>query len=86
MQANVAKAADVKNVFDRTVETYGKLDVLFNNAGIEEPYKMIHELDEEVWDKVLDTNLKGVFLDMKYGIPHMLERGGSPLLFVLTVF
>ena len=76
VQADVTKAADVRNIFDQTISMYGQLDILFNNAGIEQPYKMIHELDEEVWDEVINTNLKGVYLGMKYGIPHMLERGG----------
>lgn len=76
VQADVTKSADVRNIFAETISAYGQLDILFNNAGIEQPYRMIHELDEEVWDQVIDTNLKGVFLGMKYGIPHMLERGG----------
>jgi NAD(P)-dependent dehydrogenase (short-subunit alcohol dehydrogenase family) len=76
VQADVTKAADVRNIFTKTIETYVQLDILFNNAGIEQPYKLIHELEEDVWDEVMDTNVKGVYLCMKYGIPHMLERGG----------
>ena len=76
VQADVTKAADVRNIFGRSITTYGQLDILFNNAGMEQPFKMIHEMDEDLWDQVVDTNLKGVFLGMKYAIPHMLERGG----------
>ncbi len=77
VQADVTKAADVQNIFDKTIHVYGQLDILFNNAGIEQPNKMIHELDEDNWDEVITTNLKGVYLGMKYGIPHMLDRGGT---------
>jgi NAD(P)-dependent dehydrogenase (short-subunit alcohol dehydrogenase family) len=59
VQADVTKAADVRNIFAETIEAYGQLDILFNNAGIEQPYKLIHELDENVWDEVMDTNVKG---------------------------
>jgi NAD(P)-dependent dehydrogenase (short-subunit alcohol dehydrogenase family) len=74
--ADVTLTADVQNVFNQAVSQYGKLDILFNNAGIEQPYNLLHELSEETWDKVINTNLKGVFLGMKYGIPHMLKNGG----------
>ena len=76
VRADVTKAADVRNIFGQTITTYAQLDILFNNAGMEQPFKMIHEMDEDLWDQVVDTNLKGVFLGMKYAIPHMLERGG----------
>jgi NAD(P)-dependent dehydrogenase (short-subunit alcohol dehydrogenase family) len=76
VKADVSSTKDVQNIFETTINTYGQLDILFNNAGVEQPYYMIHELPEEIWDKVININLKGVFLGMKYGIPHMLKRGG----------
>lgn len=75
---DVSQAEDVKNLIDTTVNTYGKVDVLFNNAGID--YRELAALKEteEQWDKVIDTNLKGVFLCTKYAVPEMLKiRGGS---------
>lgn len=78
VRADVSRAADVENMVNKTISTYGKLDILFNCAGIEQATTApTHTLTEEVWDKVIDVNLKGVFLGMKYGIPHMLDRGGA---------
>ena len=68
--------ADVKAFVDQIASRYGRLDVAFNNAGItlEKP---LHEYSSQEWDDVVDTNLRGVFLAMKYEIPHMLEGGGG---------
>ncbi len=62
---------------DQTVATYGRLDALVNNAGIGGPGKPLHEASEEEWDRVIDTNLKGAFLGMRFAIPHMLASGGA---------
>jgi hypothetical protein len=66
----------VKAFVDQTVRKYGRLDVAFNNAGItlEKP---LHEYTSAEWDDVLSTNLRGVFLSMKYEIPYMLANGGG---------
>lgn len=78
VKTDVSQSADVQNMVETTISTYGQLDILFNNAGIEQiPLATTDELPEEVWDKVTSVNLKGVFLGMKYGIPHMLDRGGA---------
>jgi NAD(P)-dependent dehydrogenase (short-subunit alcohol dehydrogenase family) len=76
IRADVRSENDVRELVERTVAHYGKLDVAFNNAGItlEKP---IHEYTFEEWDDVLNTNLRGVFLSMKYEIPHMLAAGGG---------
>jgi NAD(P)-dependent dehydrogenase (short-subunit alcohol dehydrogenase family) len=76
MRADVRNENEVKALVDRTIETYGQLDVAFNNAGItiEKP---LHEYAASEFDDVINTDLRGVFLSMKYEIPHMLERGGS---------
>src|SRR5207244_5384812 len=75
-RADVRNEAEVKNFIDRTVATYGRLDVAFNNAGItlEKP---LHEYSSREWDDVTNTNLRGVFLAMKYEIPCMLAGGGG---------
>jgi hypothetical protein len=76
IRADVRSESDVRSFVDRTVEKYGRLDVAFNNAGItlEKP---LHEYSSQEWDDVMNTNLRGVFLAMKYEIPHMLANGGG---------
>ena len=76
---DVSKAADVKAALDRTVDTFGRLDAAFNNAGIEQPGKTIAEISEELWDRVIAVNLKSVFLCMKYEIEIMLKNGGGAI-------
>jgi len=75
--ADVSKATDVQRMVRTTEDTYGRLDILFNNAGIWEQRTLLADLSEEDWDRTIDVNLKGVFLGMKYAIPEMLKRGGG---------
>jgi len=79
VQADVSKAAEAKRMVETAVEKYGRLDVLFNNAGIELTGK-VEEMPEDAWDRVLDVNLKGVFLCSKYAIPQMLKQGGGTII------
>lgn len=76
VQVDVCKAADAERVARTTVETYGKLDILVNNAGIYVQGSVV-EMREEAWDRILDVNLKGVFLCSKYCIPEMIKGGGG---------
>lgn len=78
IRADVLVENDVKAFIDKTVATYGKLNVAFNNAGIT-VQKPLHELSTEEWDRVNNTNLRGVFLAMKYEIPHLLAAGGGTI-------
>lgn len=80
VRANVSKSKDVQNMVQAAVDKYGRLDVLFNNAGITGPVAPLHESREEDFDKVINTNLKGVYLGMKYGIPQMLQQGGGAII------
>jgi NAD(P)-dependent dehydrogenase (short-subunit alcohol dehydrogenase family) len=78
LQADVSKAADVKRMVKTTVERYGKLDILVNNAGIYAQADVV-EATEEEWDRILNVNLKGVFLCSKYSIPEMIKGGGGSI-------
>lgn len=77
--ANVARSEDVKKYADACMQRYGKIDVFFNNAGIEGVFSPISEYPEEVFDKVIAVNLKGVWLGCKLVIPKM-ENGSSVIL------
>jgi NAD(P)-dependent dehydrogenase (short-subunit alcohol dehydrogenase family) len=69
VRCDVTRTGDVKAALDRTVETFGRLDVAFNNAGVEQEEAATAQLAEEVWDRVIDIDLRGVFLCMKHEIP-----------------
>lgn len=78
-RCDVAKESDVKGVTDRTVRDLGRLDYAFNNAGIEGQVAPTDESSIENWDKVVNTNLKGVWLCMKFEIEKMLKQGGGSI-------
>ncbi len=78
-QADVSQAADVQRMIQTTVATYGKIDILFNNAAVTLPASVV-DTTEEVWQKTMDIDLKGVFLPCKYAIPHMIENGGGVII------
>lgn len=65
----------VKSMIDSTLRKYGRIDFAFNNAGVEGLSALTHECTNENWDKTIRINLKGVWLCMKYEIPHMLQQG-----------
>jgi len=75
VRADVSKSLDVEVMVRKTVESYGRLDYAFNNAGIGGGYAPIVDVTEENWDKVMSVNLKGVWLCMKYEIPQMVKQG-----------
>jgi NAD(P)-dependent dehydrogenase (short-subunit alcohol dehydrogenase family) len=79
VKTDVADAASVENLVKRTVEAYGRLDIAVNNAGIGGGNMTLVEVSEELFDRVIATNLKGVFLGMKYEIPAMLASGGGAI-------
>ena len=80
IEANVAVAKQVETMVAKTIETYGRLDCAFNNAGIEgEMGGNLAECSEENWGRIIAINLTGVFLCMKYEIPQMLKHGGGSI-------
>src|SRR5882757_10417485 len=78
VRADVRVEDDVKALVERVMAKYGRLDVAFNNAGITTE-KAVHEYSAAEWDDVVNTNLRGVFLSMKYEVPAMLAGGGGTI-------
>ncbi|MBR9846181.1 MAG: glucose 1-dehydrogenase [Algicola sp.] len=74
---DVSKSKDVEDMVAHTIKTFGRLDYAVNNAGIEGTIAPITELSEDDWDKVMNINLKGIFLCMKYQAKAMVKNGNS---------
>lgn len=79
VQADVSQDADVRRAVDTTVSTYGALHILYNNAGIQ-VFGTLPNTSEADWYKVMDVNLKGMYLACKYAIPHMVAQGGGSII------
>lgn len=77
VQADMASDADIKNMVDTAVRTYGGLDYAFNNAGLGGQPEALHEYTDDNWQYVIDVNLTGVYRCMKYEIAAMLESGAK---------
>ena len=84
IKADVSKSSEVKAMFKRVEETLGKLHILVNNAGVPS-FASLMELTEEEWDRVININLKGVFLCSKYAVPLMIKSGGGVIINVSSV-
>ena len=83
---DVADAEGVEKVIDAVVKTFGRLDVLVNNAGIVGANKPTHELEEADWDCVFDVNVRGVFLCTKFAIPHLKRAGGGSIINLSSIY
>ncbi|NQT71490.1 MAG: SDR family oxidoreductase [Chloroflexi bacterium] len=79
IKVDVSIASDVESMVNKAIETYGRLDCAANNAGISGPIVASIDLEEKDWDQVVNIDLKGVWLCMKYEIPHMLNQGGGSI-------
>ena len=82
---DVTNEQQVMSLVDATVEAYGKLDIAFNNAGIEIEQSKLADGEESVFDKIMDVNVKGVWRCMKYQIPAMLKNGGGSIVNTASV-
>jgi NAD(P)-dependent dehydrogenase (short-subunit alcohol dehydrogenase family) len=78
VRCNVTSAADCEAAVNKTVETFGGIDVLFNNAGITRRANVV-ETTEEEWDAVMAANVKSMFLMSKYAVPQLIKRGGGAI-------
>ena len=83
-KADVTKSADCKNLVEKCVQTYGKIDILHNNVGIEIPGG-VDEMSEEDWDKTMRVNLKSMFLTCKYAIPYMENQGSGSVINISSI-
>jgi NAD(P)-dependent dehydrogenase (short-subunit alcohol dehydrogenase family) len=77
VKSDISKAADVETLIQKVVERFGRLDIAFNNAGVEGVQAPIVRQSEEDWDRTIAINLKGVWLSLKYEIRQMLKQGGG---------
>lgn len=78
-RCDMARETDVEALVATAVDRFGKLDAIFNNAGIEQPVTPSHELTEAMFDRVISINLKGVFFGCKHAIRAMLKTGGGAI-------
>lgn len=84
-QADVSKSDEVKAYTQKAIQEFGKIDILFLNAGVEGVVKPLTEYPEDVYDNVLAVNVKGIWLGMKHAFPHMKENGGGSVIITSSV-
>jgi NAD(P)-dependent dehydrogenase (short-subunit alcohol dehydrogenase family) len=77
LRCDVARAEEVKAALDKTADAFGRLDFAFNNAGVEQPIRQAADITEEEWNRIINIDLRGVFLCMKYELPLMLKQGAG---------
>ncbi len=80
VKVDVSNAEEVRRMVQAAIERHARLDVLFNNAGVEGEQAFTADCTLENWDRVIGVNLRGVFLGMKYAIPQMLKSGGGVII------
>jgi NAD(P)-dependent dehydrogenase (short-subunit alcohol dehydrogenase family) len=86
IRADVSKAIDAERIVNKTVTKHGRIDILFNNAGIGSGYVNIEDMSEAYWDEIIDVNLKSMFLLSKYTIPVMRKQGGGVIINTASTF
>ena len=76
---DVTRSEDIKAALQSAVERFGRLDIAFNNAGVEQPIKPVHEITDAEWDRLVAVNLRGAFVAMKHEIDFMITHGGGAI-------
>lgn len=85
IHADVSVPSDVENAVRATVASYGRVDIMFNNAGVGGAPAPVIDYDPDEWDRVLAVNLKGAYLGMRYAIPEMIKGGGGSVISTASV-
>jgi NAD(P)-dependent dehydrogenase (short-subunit alcohol dehydrogenase family) len=85
IKVDVTNFAEVKSAVDLATQSYGGLDIVVNNAGINETPAQLHNISDEIFDKIMNTNLKGVFYGMKAALPEIIKRGSGAVVNVSSV-
>lgn len=80
IHTDVSRADDVRHLIESTVDTFGKLDILFNNAGLPQKGVAVYNIEEADWDRIYSVNVKGAFLGAKYAVPEMRKGGGGAII------
>jgi NAD(P)-dependent dehydrogenase (short-subunit alcohol dehydrogenase family) len=76
---DVTRGDEIKAALNAAVDRFGRLDIAFNNAGVEQPIKPAAEIGDDEWDRLVAVNLRGAFLSMKHEIALMLQQGGGAI-------
>jgi meso-butanediol dehydrogenase/(S,S)-butanediol dehydrogenase/diacetyl reductase len=79
VQADVSLGIQVSNAVNETVNRFGKIDVIHNNAGISNPSTALHDTTEEEWEQLFQTNVKGIYNTTRYGLPYLIKTKGNIL-------
>ena len=79
VDCDVTRGESVAEALGSAVETFGRIDIAFNNAGIEQPHSPVAEVSEQEWNRIIGVGLSGVFRCLKHEIPLMLEHGGGAI-------
>jgi NAD(P)-dependent dehydrogenase (short-subunit alcohol dehydrogenase family) len=80
IDADISQPKEMQQAVQQLVDQWGRLDIVFANAGINGVWAPLEELEPEEWDKTINVNLKGTFLTVKYAVPHLKKQGGSVII------
>lgn len=85
VETDVRSGEDIQGMFAVAEEAWGRVDVIYNNAGVGGPEGKLTECSEERYDRISDVNIRGVWLGMKYGIPHLERAGGGSIIVTASI-
>lgn len=85
IQADIMLEGDIQKIAETVLKTYGRIDILVNNAGIFDKYAKLLDTDEELWDRVFDTNIKSIYRMNRTVLPTMIEQGGGSIVNIASV-